>query len=136
MGSRSETKVEGQLPPAAHGRLVPGMLLLGGGEMAAKLFCCFAFTRLGRVLGATRYGSPEFVLAIIVFEKLQADCGLGSDGAREIARRAGRCRERCGAVIQAWSSMDQFRPEEIVNSQTNQPFAGWTRRGSTEARCA
>jgi len=62
------------------------MLLLSGGELAAKLFCFFAFTRLGRVLGPERYGSLEFVLALIVCFTLPADCGLGSYGAREIAR--------------------------------------------------
>ncbi len=62
------------------------MLLLGGGEMAAKVFCFFAFTHLGRVLGPQRYGSLEFVLALIVFFTLPADCGLGSYGARELAR--------------------------------------------------
>jgi O-antigen/teichoic acid export membrane protein len=62
------------------------MLFLTGGEIAAKLFCFFAFTRLGRVLGPERYGSLEFVLALIVFFTLPADCGLGSYGAREIAK--------------------------------------------------
>ena len=62
------------------------MLLLSGGEPAAKLFCFFAFTRLGRVLGPERYGSLEFVLAMVIFFTLPADCGLGSCGAREIAR--------------------------------------------------
>ena len=87
MGSRSETNVEAhQPPPPVRGRLVQGMLLLSGGEMAAKLFCFFAFTRIGRLLGPERYGSLEFVLA--------RDCLLHAAGrwrarvlrAREIAR--------------------------------------------------
>ena len=55
--------------------------------MAAKIFCFVAFTRLGRLLGPERYGSLEFVLALMVFFTLPADSGLGSYGAREIARR-------------------------------------------------
>ena len=87
MGSRSETNIDSRPPtPPVRGRLVQGMLLLSGGEMAAKLFCFFAFTRIGRLLGPERYGSLEFVLALIVFFTLPADCGLGSYGAREIAR--------------------------------------------------
>jgi O-antigen/teichoic acid export membrane protein len=87
MGSRSETDVEAHpSPPPVRGRLVQGILFLSGGEMAAKLFCFFAFTRIGRLLGPERYGSLEFVLALIVFFTLPADSGLGSYGAREIAR--------------------------------------------------
>jgi O-antigen/teichoic acid export membrane protein len=72
---------------ASPSRLIQGMLLLGGGEMAAKIFCFLAFTRIGRLLGPERYGSLEFVMAFIVFFTLPADCGLGSYGAREIAKR-------------------------------------------------
>jgi len=87
MESRAETTDQSDLPPPpVRDRLVQGMLLLSGGELAAKLFCFFAFTRLGRLLGPERYGSLEFVLALIVFFTLPADCGLGSYGAREIAR--------------------------------------------------
>jgi O-antigen/teichoic acid export membrane protein len=87
MGSRAETKIaDDEASPFFRGRLFHGMLLLAGGEMAAKLFCFLAFARLGRVLGPERYGSLEFVLAVIVFFTLPADCGLGSYGAREIAR--------------------------------------------------
>jgi O-antigen/teichoic acid export membrane protein len=87
MSSGSKTHDETQ-PPAlpARGRLVQGMLLLGGGEMAAKVFCFLAFTRIGRLFGPERYGSLEFVLAVIVFFTLPADCGLGAYGAREIAK--------------------------------------------------
>jgi O-antigen/teichoic acid export membrane protein len=86
MGSRSETIVETHPPPPVPGRLVRGMLFLSGGEIASKLFCFVAFTQLGRLLGPERYGSLEFVLALIVFFTLPADNGLGSYGAREIAR--------------------------------------------------
>jgi O-antigen/teichoic acid export membrane protein len=65
------------------------MLLLYGGEMAAKLFGFFAFTRIGRLLGPESYGRLEFVLALIVFLTLPADGGLGAYAARETAR--GRC---------------------------------------------
>jgi O-antigen/teichoic acid export membrane protein len=87
MDSGSDTNIDSHSPaPPVHGRLIQGMLFLSAGEMAAKIFCFVAFTRLGRLLGPERYGSLEFVLALIVFFTLPADSGLGSYGAREIAR--------------------------------------------------
>ncbi len=86
MGSSTEAVNSPVAPHPFHGQLMRGMVLLGGGEMAAKLFTFLAFTRIGRVLGPERYGSLEFVLALIVFFTLPADCGLGSYGARELAR--------------------------------------------------
>jgi len=87
MDSRSETTALERKPATPlRNRLVQGMLLLSGGELAAKLFCFFAFTKIGRVFGPERYGSLEFVLAVIVFFTLPVDGGLGSYGAREIAR--------------------------------------------------
>jgi O-antigen/teichoic acid export membrane protein len=88
MGSRQSTGAAEASKPEqpVHGQLVRGMLFLGAGEIAAKLCCFVAFTILGRLLGPERYGSLEFVLALIVFFTLPADSGLGSYGAREIAR--------------------------------------------------
>jgi O-antigen/teichoic acid export membrane protein len=56
------------------------------GECIAKLFTFVAFTIIGRRLGPERYGQIEFTLAIMVFFTLPVDFGLGSYGAREIAK--------------------------------------------------
>ena len=66
--------------------LARNFLLLSAGELAAKLLTFAAFVYLARVLGPERSGSLEFVLAIMVFFTLAVDLGLGTYGAREIAR--------------------------------------------------
>ncbi|MFN2433046.1 MAG: oligosaccharide flippase family protein [Gemmatimonadota bacterium] len=85
--SRFEAPRGGSGPDAR--RLARGYLLLGGGELLAKLLTFTAFVALGRALGPERYGSLEFVLAVMVFFTLPADLGLGAYGAREVARRPG-----------------------------------------------
>ncbi len=77
-----------QSPDAS--RLAGNYLLLVGGELLAKLTLFFAFTHMGRVLGAERYGDLEFTLASMVFFTLPVDLGLGVYGAREIARNHAR----------------------------------------------
>src|SRR6266436_3434656 len=67
--------------------LAVNYFLLSGGEMLAKVASFFAFTRLGRVLGAIRYGSVEFAIALMVFFSLSVAFGLEEYGAREVARR-------------------------------------------------
>lgn len=67
-------------------RLAGNYLLLLSGEALAKLANFFAFTFLGRTLGAARYGSLEFTLAVMVFFTLPVDLGLGVYGAREVAK--------------------------------------------------
>jgi len=59
---------------------------LGVGEFASKVFGFLAFAYLARVLGPSEFGQLEFALALIFFFTLLVDCGLGSYGAREIAR--------------------------------------------------
>lgn len=68
------------------GRVATNYALLVGGEFLAKFVTFLAFTYLGRTLGAERYGSIEFTLAVLVFFTLPVDLGLGVYGAREIAR--------------------------------------------------
>jgi O-antigen/teichoic acid export membrane protein len=67
--------------------LAVNYFLLSGGEILAKVAAFFAFTQLGRVLGAVRYGSVEFAIALLVFFSLPGAFGLEAYGAREIARR-------------------------------------------------
>jgi O-antigen/teichoic acid export membrane protein len=73
-------------PAAGVRRLAGNYLLLLSGEALAKLANFFAFTFLGRTLGAVRYGSLEFTLAVMVFFTLPVDLGLGVFGAREVAK--------------------------------------------------
>lgn len=70
-------------------QLAINFLLLAGGEFLAKVLTFFAFSHLARTLGPQRYGSLEFVLAVMVFFTLPVDFGLGSYGAREIAKNEG-----------------------------------------------
>jgi O-antigen/teichoic acid export membrane protein len=62
------------------------LVLLTGGELLAKLVTFLSFSALARALGPSRYGNLEFTLAAMVFFTLPADLGLGSYGAREIAK--------------------------------------------------
>ena len=69
----------------AH-RLTGGFLVLTAGTLVAKVITFAVFTYLARVLGAERYGSLEFVLAMMFAFTLPVDFGLGVYGAREIAK--------------------------------------------------
>ncbi len=84
------------IPPPLAGNSAAGIspraltvnyFLLSGGELLSKLAAFFAFTRLGRVLGAARYGSIEFAIALIVLFSWPVAFGLEEYGSREIARR-------------------------------------------------
>lgn len=81
-------------------RLALNFLYLTAGEGVAKLLTFAAFAYLGRVLGPERYGSLEFVLAVMVFFTLPTEMGLGSYGAREIARHPGRTRALLGEITE------------------------------------
>src|SRR5579863_1476247 len=67
-------------------RLALNFLFLSGGEFTAKLLTFASFSYLAHILGAWHYGILEFTLAIMIFFTLPVDLGLGSYGAREIAR--------------------------------------------------
>ena len=73
-------------PAPDAGRLARNYLTLTAAEFLSKLITFFCFTWLGRVLGAERYGSLEFTLAVMAFFTLAADFGLGIFAAREIAQ--------------------------------------------------
>lgn len=73
-------------PAAEPRRLAINFVFLSCGEVAAKLLTFASFSYLARTLGPWHYGQLEFTLAIMVFFSLPVDLGLGSYGAREIAR--------------------------------------------------
>lgn len=66
--------------------LARNFVLLGLGELVSKVCSFVAFAYLARVLGPGEFGQLEFALALIFFFTLLVDCGLGSYGAREIAK--------------------------------------------------
>jgi len=71
-------------------RLATNLLFLLSGEFTAKLLTFASFSYLARMLGPRDYGFIEFTLALMVFFTLPVDLGLGSYGAREIARDPSR----------------------------------------------
>lgn len=71
-------------------RIIINYGLLTAGECLSKAFTFFAFAYIGRVMGPERYGSLEFTLAVMIFFTLPVDFGLGSYGARELARDRSR----------------------------------------------
>src|SRR5215475_6726094 len=74
-------------------RLAANLLFLMAGEFTAKLLTFASFSYLARTLGPRDYGFIEFTLALMVFFSLPVDLGLGSYGAREIARNPARAPE-------------------------------------------
>jgi O-antigen/teichoic acid export membrane protein len=72
--------------PAQPRRLAINFLYLSCGESFAKLLTFASFSYMARTLGPWNYGIVEFTLALMVFFTLPVDLGLGSYGAREIAR--------------------------------------------------
>ena len=66
--------------------LARNFALLSLGEFASKICGFIAFAYLARVLGPREFGQLEFALALMFFLSLFVDCGLGSYGAREVAR--------------------------------------------------
>jgi O-antigen/teichoic acid export membrane protein len=82
MSQETQTK---SAPPTKG--LALNLVFLTGGEMLAKVCTFLAFGHLARTLGPERYGTVEFVLAVMVFLTLVVEFGLGLYGTREIARR-------------------------------------------------
>jgi O-antigen/teichoic acid export membrane protein len=74
--------------------------LLTGGEFIAKFLTFVAFSFLARTVGADRFGLVEFTLAVMVFFTLPAEMGLGSYGAREIAKDPGRASQLLSEIVQ------------------------------------
>src|SRR5215471_611553 len=71
-------------------RLATNLIFLLAGEFTAKLLTFGSFSYLARTFGPRDYGFIEFTLALMVFFTLPVDLGLGSYGAREIARDPSR----------------------------------------------
>jgi O-antigen/teichoic acid export membrane protein len=97
--STDRTAGPGARDGAPDGRgLARNFVVLTAGECVAKLLTFAAFVYLGRVLGPERYGSLEFVLAVMVFFTLPAELGLGVYGAREIAKDPASARSLLQAI--------------------------------------
>ncbi len=79
-------------------KLATNYAFLSAGETASKILTFAAFTFLARVLGPADFGSLEFTLALIIFFVLAIDCGLGSYGARELAKNPSGARELINQV--------------------------------------
>ena len=69
-------------------RLAANFAALSAAEFISKILVALAFAYLARVLGPEVYGHLEFTLAIIFLFTLVVDTGLGTYGAREIAKDA------------------------------------------------
>ena len=85
--------------PAKAG-LARNLVWLTAGETATKVCTFLAFTYLGRTLGPERYGDLEFSLGTVIFFTLFVQMGLGSYGAREIARVPERAQVLLGEIFE------------------------------------
>jgi O-antigen/teichoic acid export membrane protein len=89
------------------GRLARNFAFLSAGELASKFFTFFAYTYLGRTLGPERYGDLEFSLSATLFFSLFVQLGLGSYGAREIAREPQRAKALLSEILEVrlWTAL-------------------------------
>lgn len=94
----------------AKGKLARNFAFLTVGELASKVFTFFAYTHLGRTLGPERYGNLELSLSATLFFMLFVQLGLGSYGAREIARAPERARALLSEVLEVrlWTAALSF----------------------------
>jgi len=67
-------------------RLSYNYLALSGAEFVSKALTAVAFAFMARIFGPELYGQLEFSIAILFLFSLFVDSGLGSYGAREIAK--------------------------------------------------
>ena len=88
-------------------RLAKNYALLSIGESLSKVFNFLSFTFLSRELGAAVYGDLEFSLAATLVFALFVQMGLGSYGAREIARQPKRAQELLSEImaVRMWMSL-------------------------------
>ncbi|MCB1022727.1 MAG: oligosaccharide flippase family protein [Acidobacteria bacterium] len=87
-------------PSTSSPRLARNFAFLSIGEIASKLFTFFAYTYLGRTLGPERYGDLEFSLSATLFFALFVQLGLGSYGAREIAKAPERAKALLSEILE------------------------------------
>ncbi len=97
--------IEGAGPGTRPGQgllhdLIFNFAVLTAGEFTAKFLTFVAFSFLARTVGPGRYGLVEFTLAVMVFFTLPAEMGLGSYGAREIARNPNRAGQLLTEIVQ------------------------------------
>ena len=84
----------------AERKLARNFAFLSIGELTSKLFTFFAYTYLGRTLGPERYGDLELSLSATLFFTLFVQLGLGSYGAREIAKAPERAKALLSEVLE------------------------------------
>jgi polysaccharide transporter, PST family len=77
---------EGGVTRLRRRSFAPRYLTLFGGEAFSKLCVLAAFAYLARVVGPREFGIIELALSITIFFVLSAENGLGSYGARLVAR--------------------------------------------------
>ena len=71
---------------ASPGRLLRNLLSLSAAEVATRLIGFTTFAVLARRLEPSAYGAVEFAVALALFFAMAVDFGLGTIGARAIAR--------------------------------------------------
>lgn len=67
--------------------LATNLAILAGGEALSRVITAVAFIHLARVFEPVVYGYVELTLAVMMFLTLVVDLGLGTIGAREVARQ-------------------------------------------------
>lgn len=80
-------------------RLVGNFLSLAGAEGLSKLITFVAFAYIARLAGAAGLGYVEFAGAVMLCAVLVVDQGLGSFGAREIARHPASTEALVGEIV-------------------------------------
>ncbi len=83
----------------AEPKLAKNFALLSAGETLSKVFTFIAFTFLSRALGPAVYGDLEFSIAAVTVFALFVQMGLGSYGAREIARQPARAQQLLSEIM-------------------------------------
>ena len=82
-----------------NAKLAKNLLVLYGGECAAKVVGMAVFAFLARSLGSESYGDLEFAIAAFFVLNLVQEAGLATWGAREAAQSPERCAELAGRIL-------------------------------------
>lgn len=68
-------------------KLIRDLVSLMSGQAASMIIGFVTFAYLARVLDPAEYGAVEFAIAIAAFAAIVIECGAGTIGVRELARR-------------------------------------------------
>ncbi|MEO1087074.1 MAG: oligosaccharide flippase family protein, partial [Acidobacteriota bacterium] len=85
--------------------LAKNFAFLSVGEALSKVFTFISFTYLGRNFGPAVYGEVEFSLSVTLVFALFLQMGLGSYGAREVARRPDDARKLLREIVEVRTVM-------------------------------